>query len=270
MSYKHYFLFVTVVLLGLTNTIAHAEFKIITLQHRFAKDILPAIQPMVGNDGSVSAVDNNLLIRATPEQISMIEQVVGTLDVERRNLRITISHDSFQQSQHDQIGVSGRRRVGNVEVQVPRGASEGVQLEIGQRQSSISRQGSEFLTVMDGERAFIKVGQSVPFTQQWVQFSQRYLHLQRTTQFYEITTGFSVRPRSIGDKVELEITPRIANLNGRDYIDFEELSTVVRVTPGQWLDLGGTMQSRDEVSRAILSRQVETQGGNNLLMIKVD
>ncbi|MGZ8250839.1 MAG: secretin N-terminal domain-containing protein [Methylophilaceae bacterium] len=260
----------TIFILGLTHTIAHAEFKIITLKHRFAKDILPAIQPMVGNDGSVSAVDNNLLIRATPEQMSIIEQVVGTLDVERRNLRITISHDNMQQSQHDQIGISGRRRVGNVDVQVPRGVPEGVQLEIGQRQNSFSRQGSEFVTVMDGERAFIKVGQSVPYTQQWIQFSQRYLHLQSTTQFYEITTGFAVRPRSIGDKVELEITPRIANVNATNYIDFEELSTVVRVTPGQWLDLGGTMQSRDEVSRTILSRQVETQQGNDSVMIKVD
>jgi len=249
---------------------ANAEFKIITLQHKFAKDLLPSIQPMVGAEGSVSAIDNNLLVRATPEQMSMIEQVVSTLDVERRNLRITISHDNKQQTEGSRAGVTGSRRIGNVKVQVPRGAPDGVQLDIGQSQRSISRSGSEFLTVMDGERAFIRVGQSVPYTQQWVQYSQRYLNVQTSTQFQDITTGFAVRPRAIGNKVELEITPRIARLNSMNYIDFEELTTVVRVNVGDWFDLGGTMQNRDEVSRAILSWQAESGSQSSTLKVRID
>ncbi len=35
---------------------AETEFKIITLQHRFAQDLLPTIQPMVGEGGSANAV----------------------------------------------------------------------------------------------------------------------------------------------------------------------------------------------------------------------
>ncbi|HLD10022.1 MAG TPA: hypothetical protein VJB68_08260, partial [Methylophilaceae bacterium] len=46
---------------------AETEFKIITLQHRFAQDLLPTIQPMVGEGGSASAMDNHLMIRAAPE-----------------------------------------------------------------------------------------------------------------------------------------------------------------------------------------------------------
>jgi len=249
---------------------AHAEFKIITLQHKFAKELLPSIQPMVGADGSVSAVENNLLIRATPEQMSMIEQVVSALDVERRNLRITISHDNIQQSADSRVGVAGSQRIGDVEIQIPRGAPDGVQLDVGQRQRNLTQRGSEFLTVMDGERAFIRVGQSVPYTQQWVQYSQRYLTIQTNTQFQEITTGFAVRPRAIGNKVELEITPRIARLNSMNYIDFEELTTVVRVSAGEWFDLGGAMQSRDEVSRAILSRQTGSGSQNSTLRVRID
>jgi len=267
---KRALLLFVVLVCSLGNIAANAEFKIITLQHKFAKDLLPSIQPMVGADGSVSAVDNNLLIRATPEQMSMIEQVVSTLDVERRNLRITISHDNHQQSEGSRVGVTGGTRIGNVDVQLPRGAQDGVQLDVGQRQRSISRRGSEFVSVMDGERAFIRVGQSVPYTQQWVQYSQRYLNVQTSTQFQEITTGFAVRPRSIGNKVELEITPRIARLNSMQYIDFEELTTVVRVSPGEWFDLGGTMQNRDEVSRAILSRQADNSTQSSTLMVRVD
>lgn len=60
-------------------------------------------------------------------------------------------------------------------------------------------------------------------------------------------------PRYIGDEVELEVTPKISRLNQAGAIEFEQLSTIVRVRPGQWFDLGGTLQARDAVSRAILS-----------------
>jgi type II secretory pathway component GspD/PulD (secretin) len=123
---------------------------------------------------------------------------------------------------------------------------------------------------MDGASAFIRIGQSVPFTQQWAVFSQRYAHVAQTTEFQEITTGFAVTPRYVGDEVEVEVTPRIARLNSGGRIDFEELSTRVRVKPGQWFDLGGTMQGRDEVSRAIMGSGFNTSSRSTGLMIRVD
>lgn len=255
--------------------------KIITLQHQFPQDILPTIQSMVGEGGSASAVQNNLLIRTTPERMSQIEQVIATLDVPQSNLRITVSHDASLSSQTQRMGASGR--IGNDDVQIdvaPAGGRVGgnrknrggnqVQLDFDQQQRDSRQQGSEFITVLEGQPAFIRVGQSVPFTSQWVQFTQRYRVVQSATQYRDITTGFAVRPRLIGNQVELEITPRIAQQNAAGNVDFQELATVVRVTRGQWLDLGGTMQSRDEVSRAILSQANSSQSGSNSLMIRVD
>jgi type II secretory pathway component GspD/PulD (secretin) len=252
---------------------AQTEFKIITLQHRFAQDLLPAVQPMVGEGGTASAVNNQLLVRATPERMVAIEQAVAALDVSRKNVRITISHDDVQQSRLDRLGISGRLRSGDVRIgagEVQPGMRDGLQLEVDRGQTSMSQRGSEFVTVLDGERAFIRVGQSVPYTQQWALFTQRYLSIQQATEFRDITTGFAVRPRYIGDQLELEIAPRIARLNNSGFIDFEELATTVRVTPGQWFDLGGTMQSKDEVSRAILRNQQGDEVQTTSLMIKVD
>jgi Bacterial type II and III secretion system protein/Bacterial type II/III secretion system short domain len=249
---------------------AETEFKIITLQHRFAQDLLPTIQPMVGEDGSANAMDNNLIIRATPERMQAIEQVIATLDVARKNVRITVSHDDVRQSQRGRLDASAGASSGNVKVQIPHGADDGVRVGVDSRQSNSSLRGSEFVSVLDGERAFIHVGQSVPYAQEWVVLTQHYLTIQKTTEFRDITTGFAVRPRYIGGQVELEITPRIAVPNRTGFIDFEELSTVVRVTPGQWFDLGGTMQQRDDVSRAILSRQSGSGSRDTSLAIKVD
>ena len=150
----------------------------------------------------------------------------------------------------------------------PRGA--GANVEIGKGSSHIRQRGSEFVTAMDGADAFIRVGQSVPYTQQWAVFTQRYAHAGQTTEFRDITTGFAVRPRYIGDEVELEIMPRIARLNSSGFIDFEELATTVRLAPGEWFDLGGSMQNRDEVSRAIFANYRASGSQNSTLRIKVE
>ncbi|MDP2246687.1 MAG: nodulation protein NolW, partial [Nitrosomonadales bacterium] len=157
-----------------------------------------------------------------------------------------------------------------VEVATSPGARRGFNIDLEDNSTVYSNEGNEFLTVVDGERAFIRVGQSIPYTQQWVQLTRRYVTVQQTVEFQDITTGFAVRPRYIGDQIELEITPRIARLNQLGFIDFEELSTVVRVSPGEWFDLGGNMQNRDDVSRAILSVRRDSAQQNSSLKIRVD
>lgn len=248
------------------------EFRMITLKHRFAEDILPIVQPMVGESGTANAMDNHLIIRTTPDRMAAIEQVVAQFDVAHRNIRIEISHENNMQMEGSRATISGRGRIDNGEIVIgdrpPR--RSGANVEIGKSSSQISQRGGEFVTVMDGADAFIRVGQSVPYTQQWAVFTQRYAHIGQATEFRDITTGFAVRPRYIGDEVEIEIAPRIARLNSSGFIDFEELATTVRLRPGEWLDLGGTMSARDEVSRAILSSGSASASESTALMIRVN
>ena len=256
---------------------AHAaptQFKMVTLQYRFAHDVLPVIESMVGPEGKVSALDNHLMITATPDQLAAIEQVIAKLDVARKTMRITVSHDDVMSAERSAAGVSGRGRVGDVTVGVGpnarRSQDNEVNVDLDQRSRRYSTSGSQFVSVTEGEQAFIRVGQSVPYTQQWLSLTQRHVHIQQSTQFQDITTGFAVRPRSIGTQVELEIMPRIARPGSNGVVDFQELATVVRVSPGQWFDLGGSMQVRDEVSRAILSERSGSGERSNQLMIRVD
>lgn len=261
------------------------ELKIITLQHRFPQEILPSVQAIVGNDGSVTSTQNFLIVRASPESMRQVEQLVAELDTEQKNIRITVSHDKKIMTQQRGAGLSGRAQVGDLQMQIPKqqgeqvGAisrsnqSQSIALDINDTSLESKQTGQAFLTVLDGQRAFVRVGKSVPYTQQWVSFSQRYpsaYAVISTTQFREITTGFAVRPRYIGQQIEVEITPRIASLNANGYVDFEELSTVVRVKPRTWLDIGGVMQSKDEVSRAILSGNQTSDQLQNSVLIMVE
>ena len=255
------------------TAMAATEFKIITLQHRFADDLLPIIQPLAGEDGVVTGMQNQLIFRTSPENMAEIEQVIASMDVARSNLKITVNRQNNLDSTQHGVDVSGRKRIGNVAISTnryPRQARDGVQIDIQNNSSTTKQNNQQFINVVDGEFAFIQVGQSVPFTQEWRTFTHRYTHIQRTTEFIEVSTGFAVRPRSIGGHIELDITPRIAQLNQQGFIDFEALRTVVRINKGEWFDLGGAMQQNDEVSRAILSFKNKAQTQNNVLNIRVD
>lgn len=255
---------------GQASLQAGGEFRMITLQYRFAHDVLPVIEPLVGPEGSVRALDNHLMISTSPERHAQIEALIAQLDVARRNLRITVSRDAFQERSARDTGASVGIRTGDVSIESPRGARSGVAIGIEDRAQQQSLANSQFLTVMEGERAYIQVGQSIPYTQQWQTYGRRYASVQQTVVFQEITTGFSVWPRLIGDEVELQIAPSMAGVNQSGVVEFESLRSTVRLKPGIWLDIGGTMLQRDEVSREILGRQQMNEYGHSALRIRVD
>ena len=252
---------------------AATEFKIITLQHRFAEDILPAILPLIGNEGTASAMQNNLIIRTSPGNMAEIEQIITTLDTARQNLKITINRNKSLSLNGNAAEVSGRKRIGNTTIETTnsrRIIRNGVALNIENQQSRSNISNTQFIQVMDGRDAFISVGQSIPFTSEWINLTQRYVSVQRTTEFIDIDTGFAVRPRIIGDLIELEVTPRFSQMNQSGNIDFETLTTTIRAQRGEWVDLGEIMQQKDEVSRAIFSWNNNNQSSNSQLLIKVD
>ena len=274
LTLRKYLIGLALLLGSMVALAAPTEFRMISLQHRFAKDVLPVIESMVGPEGKVSALDNHLMVTATPEQLEAIEQVLAKLDVERRTWRITIGYDDQRDRKVTSAGVRGRVRAGDIVIGTDAaghasGAGD-VRIEIDQRSQRQATKLTQFLSVTDGEQAFIRVGQSIPYTQQWLSLTQRHVHLQQSTRFHDITTGFVVRPRSIGNEVELAIAPRIADLGSTGVVDFQALQTTVRVLPGQWFDLGGAMQSRDEVSRSILEQGDSEDARGRQLMIRID
>jgi hypothetical protein len=250
---------------------AETEFKIITLQHGFAGDLLPIIQPMVGVDGAANGINNQLIVHASPERMREIEATVAKLDVAKVNRKITVKSANNTQTEQDRTEASGNVKVGRVTVANNKHTPpNSARVDIERNSSNSTQNSSQFVNVLDGERAFIRVGQIVPFTQEWVTITRRYVRVDRTTDWQEISTGFAVRPKTVGNQVELEITPRISKLNGNGSIDFEDLKTTMRVPLGDWVDIGGTMQQNDDISRKILGVQSISSQQKSSLVIKVD
>lgn len=268
-----YYLSLVICLCLFLPAYAETEFKIITLQHRFAEEILPEIKLLVGNDGTATAMQNNLIIRTSRNNMAEIEKLISSLDTVRQNLKITIRRNNSSDIGQSRAEITGRRRIGNVTVETGSrriNNQSGLALDIENYQSKSNISNEQFIRVVDGEQAFISVGQSIPYTQEWISLTNRYIGIQRSTAFVNIDTGFAVRPRTIGNQVELEITPRFSQLNRNGFIDFTTLTTIVRVNRDEWLDIAGIMQQKDEVSRTILSWQSSNQSLGNQLLIRVE
>lgn len=263
----------TVILFLITCISAYAatEFKIITLQHSFANDLLPVITPMVGPSGTATGLNNQLILRAEPARMPEIEALVKELDKAKVNRKITIDRTGESAYQRNRTEARGTIKTGRVIISNDRRSRPNTgRIDIERQTGSTRHNSSQFLNVLDGQRAFIRVGQFVPFTQDWVTITSQYIAVNQVTQWQDVSTGFAVRPRTIGNQVELEITPRIASLNNQGFIDFEELSTVVYVQLGEWVDIANTMQNSDNVSRKILGSQGTADFQSSKLSIRVD
>lgn len=253
-------LLLKVFVLSAAATAAGEDFRIFSLQYRFPQDVLPTVQALVGDSGTVSVMQNHLIVRTTPQRMQEVAEVVARMDNPPVNHKISISFADTTKTQGRGADVDISVGGDDVNIKTNRSVSPGLQIDLLQREKQINVQTDQFLTVLDGYAAFIKLGQSIPFTQDWLLVSQQYVSAQRLVSFREVTTGFSVKPRAIGDQVELEITPRIASLGQAGVIDFQTLTTILRVRKGEWVDIGRHMQGRDEISRAILStRNVSSQ-----------
>lgn len=251
------------------SAFAQTELRVFTLQHHFAKDLYSVITPLVGEEGTVTGMNNQLIVRATPAQLLEIESVIAAMDVPRANRKITVASNRNQQSTYNNTELSGNVNIGNVTIG-NRQRGQGASIDVTRQQNQSSQNSQQFIQVVDGQRAFIQVGTLVPFTQDWLLITKRYTQITRTTDWVEVSTGFAVSPRTIGNQVEVEVTPRITNLRSQQSIDFETLTTVVRVNLGEWINIGQTMQQRDDVSRKILGSQSGNFEDKSNLSIRVD
>lgn len=261
------------------------EVHVIPLKHRLAEDVVPVLRPLLAPGESVNSMDNRLIVRATPATLTLIEKTLSEIDTVRRNLRISVRHTEQTESTQDNHEVSGRVQTGNTRIIVSNGSRERGAVSIGGTGSnsglqvrterhSISSHGSsnQNLTVMDGGRAFLRVGESIPDVQQFLVWVGNRPAFVTGVQYRDVTTGFEVEPRIVGERIMLKVSPRLAFRadHGTQIVNFEELHTQLSVRPGEWVDLGGMVGNAHELNRRILGSRHRTASDSSGFLIRVD
>jgi len=279
-------LFVLLLFAGFAAVAAAADYglKIIPLKHRTAEDVIPVVRPLLKPDEAVSGFHSQLFLRASAESNRTVERVLAELDQPRRNLRVTIQQGLARDISRAGQELSGEVRAGDARIVVPgrRSSTGGVTIggsgedsaryRITRSTGSQRQETGTFLNVLEGMPAFIQVGESVPYVQRFLALAGNHMTVVEGVQYQDVVTGFEVLPRLVGDRVELEIAPRLSFIGNRgtQVVNFQELRTTVSVRLGEWVDLGGATVSRDDVSSAIWSTASTQSGERRTIMLKVE
>lgn len=279
------------VLLQVSAYAQNTVVEIVPLKYRTAEQVIPVLRPLVDPEGSISGFQNQLIVRASPASLAHLKQVLATLDTMPRRLMITVRQDADINRDQTTAEVSGRVSTGNATVIIPGSGSGGGVID--------SRRGDDFargrienarsvdndrvtqtLQVLEGSSAYIRIGLSVPLPRRQVMRTivngQIVDQVIDTTEYRDVSTGFYALLRLTGDRVLLEISPQRDTLSSpeqnlpRGSVNVQRVATTVSGRLGEWMEIGGLVQSLSNRQSLTLGRTAVGSGDNRRILLKVD
>jgi hypothetical protein len=225
---------------------ANGELAVFTVQSRPAQDLLPLLRQALGEQGTVAASGDRLIIRAPAGRLEELRWLVRELDKPPRNLMIEVRVD-----RHDYAREQGFR-VGSEDQKT---ATMG-RFYLRERGTD-GNHNEQKVRTLDGRAAFIRIGQSVPVYE--VSESQDLsgaIKQSYRVRYKDVTRGLYVLPRLHGDQVTLELyqhDERQAAVR-TGHFDIQHASSVISGQLGEWISLGSIdSQARDSHSGIGLS-----------------
>lgn len=247
--------------------------EVINLQHRSAEDIIPLLQPVVGAQGAITGRNHQLIIRAAPDRIAQIRELLGQLDTAPRNLLVSVRQVENGEDRGARLGASGAIGVGD-QGRIVIGGNPRLGVDIGVEQGHTRRRDDviQQVQVLDGSEAYIQTGQEIPrlegYVTQYGGVRQEY----HSHYYQPVTTGFYVRPRLSGQQVTVEIAPQRQRENpeSRGVIETQSVTTRVSGRLGEWLEIGGVKQTGQSRNSGLLRYGQRQEQQKQRIQIKVD
>lgn len=294
---SHRFVGLVCLLASLASALAFAQptaVEVIQLRYRTADQVIPVIQPLLGRDGSVSGFQGQLIVRASPENVAEVRRVLEQIDKAPRRLMVTVRQETDAERRRREAEVSGSIGNDNVRVTVPgsgsrheRGVPRGGSITIQEGDDRLrgrvidsrsveSDHNAQTVQVLEGNSAYIYVGQSVPVpgreVRRTVVGGQIVDQVVDTVEYRDVKSGFYVRPRLSGDTVTVEINPQRESLDRsrRGAVNVQQVVTTVSGRLGEWIVIGGVDLDRDSSQSVLLGRSSRSEMENRRVVIKVD
>lgn len=263
------------------------QLEIIPLQHRSVEEVLPLIRPLLDQDDVASGMNYQLILRTSPRNLEQIKQLLQSIDIAPRRLKITVMQDVDSATVARLTALSGNIGVGkNVRIIVPGSRdNSGLSVEAGQGQDKLKARVREDISleddkktqqiqVLEGNRALIHSGQSIAVPQRQVIQQPSGVHVIDSFQYQDVSSGFYVLPRVNGDNVTLEITAQNDSLpfdtRGVPAPHIQQASTTVAGRLGTWIVVGGLSQQKNDDDASIFARHVSQQHEQRNVLIKVE
>lgn len=264
-----------------------SEMEIIALKHRSADEVLPIIRPLLDRDAVASGMDYQLILRTSEKNSQQIKKLLERIDVPPRRLQISVMQNVDSETVARLIEVSGSvgiRR--NARISVPgNGNNNGLNVEAGQGRDRLAAKvistrsledehKTQQIQVLEGGRALVSSGQSVPVTQRQVIQQPWGTQIVESIQYQDVNSGFFVQPRLNGDIVTVEISAQndslAPNTGNTPSLRVQQTSTTVSGRLGEWMVVGGTARQGESHDGTLSTRSIGTVAEQRKVLIKVE
>lgn len=248
-------LFLTVLIL--VTVAAAKEVAVIKIQYRRAAELVPVVQSLLSNDGSVTVSQrvNSLVIVDSAEAIQRVYAYIERFDTPVEQVRIRVRFHTGHSSNQEAHAVRGRYSSDDLRVDVGGRKKDRASTYSKSHEHRWSSSSEAFVVAMSGSPAFIRTGKEIPYMSS-SPFIRRHAPGGTTVEWHSVESGFEVTPTIIGDNVILKIVPRIAYDDREDaVIRFFEAQAELTAPFGQWVEIGGANSQQNELFREILSQR---------------
>lgn len=261
------------------------EMEVIALKHRSAEEVLPIIRPLLDQDAAASGMNYQLILRTSPQNLAQIKKLLESLDVPPRRLRISVMQNVDSETVARLTEISGSIGLGrDARISVP-GGGDGLNIGIGLGQDRLNARvistrsledehKTQQIQVLEGGRALVSSGQSVPIAQRQVIQQPWGTQVIESTQYQDVSSGFFVSPRLNGDIVTVEISAQndsiAPNSGGTPNLRMQQTSSTVSGRLGVWLVVGGTTQQGNSNDDTISTRRAGMASEQRKVLIKVE
>lgn len=269
-----------------STTVMAESMKIetIPMKNRQVEDVIPILKPLVAEGGTVTGINNKLIVKTTPSNLKQIKQVLAEIDNAPRRLMISVKQDVDGNLNVQEGGVSGRYSTGDITIKSPDTGREGTIIQgkdsdgnvIRYRQletrSRLEDRNVFRVQALEGNPAYISTGQSVPIPNQTAFVTGGGVVVQDGVEYRDVESGFYVLPRLQGDNVTLLISPKLSRVtpNQAATFDIQNIETSVSGRLGEWIPIGGATQHfSDSSKRNLISTKRRGQEQRNVL-VKVE
>ncbi|QLF94631.1 secretin [Pseudomonas sp. ABC1] len=243
-----------------------AATEVITLDFRLGEHLLPVAQSVIGNQGTVTAHENQLIVNAPPEAIAGLRDVLRQLDKEPRRLLISVDTQDRSARTHSDyrtLDDATTADMGQAD-QPPPTQGRSIRYQTQGNDGGIRR-----IQTLEGQPVMIQTGQVIPLESTT---TDAYGRPQRETRYQPLVNGFQATAQVIGNRVEVTLETRRDSLAGQqtNRIETRDSSTRVSGNLGEWISVAEVDEEAD--SRQVSgSRRYSTEGPRNLsLRLKVD
>lgn len=225
------------ILFAFYSLAAVAEMEIVTLKYRSAEQLIPVIRPLIAPGGTVSGMQNQLILRTTRANLKDLRKVLAGLDTLPRRLMISVRQDAQAANAqagaelHGSAGSGGQGR-------------QGVAARIYQSRGASGDRITQQLQVLEGNPAYIRVGQSIPVATQSLTRTVNGPVATDNVAYRDLATGFEVVPRVSGERVFLNISSRRETpVGSRGGAEVQRVVSSASGRLGEWFELGASIRN---------------------------